>query len=56
MPVSARRTIKIILFPENPAPRDMTPKNATPAINAYSDAEINNLQIKTIIAKAVLEL
>ena len=34
----------------------MTPKNATPAKNAYSDAEINNLQVKTIIAKAVLEL
>ena len=56
MPVSARRTIKIILFPENPVPRDMTPKNATPAKNAYSDAEINNLKIKTIVAKAVLEL
>lgn len=36
IPVSARRTIKIILSADKPAPRDIIPKSATPARNAAS--------------------
>jgi hypothetical protein len=36
MPVSPRSTIKVILSLENPAPRDMIPRSATPVMKVIS--------------------